>query len=237
MASLRPTVAAAMVRLAGVRPHQVYCDPMCGAGTILGELLAVLGGSIGRTVTVLGGDVDFAAVKAASVNLRRLGQSRLARWNATRLPLADTSIDCILSNPPFGKQMATPEEIVPLYRRMVRAYDRVLKPGGRAVLLVSDLDVLNDAVKKSGWKRDRLVHVRVLGQERRDLIVEEADDVRQAVAPWPGSLHLTRRLRAGASPSVNHEDILQARVPGREGGKGVHRVSSCRSAGMATCAP
>lgn len=163
-ASLRPTVAAAMVRLAGVRPHQIYCDPMCGAGTILGELLACLTGSIGRTVTVIGGDVDFGAVKAASLNLRRLGQARLARWNATRLPLADASLDCILSNPPFGKQMESPEAIVPLYRRMVRAYDRVLKPGGRAVLLVSEFDVLTEAIKKVGWKRDRLLNVRVLGQ-------------------------------------------------------------------------
>src|SRR5206468_2799148 len=34
---LRPTVAAAMVRLAEARPKQVVLDPMCGAGTILAE--------------------------------------------------------------------------------------------------------------------------------------------------------------------------------------------------------
>lgn len=163
-ASLRPTAAAAMVRVAGIRPHQVYCDPMCGVGTILGELLAVLSGSIGRTVTVLGGDVDNNAVRAASSNLRRIGRPFLARWDARRLPLADASLDCIVSNPPFGKQLSTPEEIVPLYRRMVRDYDRVLKPGGRAVLLVSELDPLKEATKKVGWKRERLFHVRVLGQ-------------------------------------------------------------------------
>src|SRR5581483_11332324 len=33
-ASLRPSLAAAMVRLAGVQPGQVLIDPMCGAGTI-----------------------------------------------------------------------------------------------------------------------------------------------------------------------------------------------------------
>ena len=36
-ASLRPTVAAAMVRLAGAGPGMVFVDPMCGAGTILAE--------------------------------------------------------------------------------------------------------------------------------------------------------------------------------------------------------
>jgi 23S rRNA G2445 N2-methylase RlmL len=36
-ASLRPTVAAAMVRLAEIRPRHQVLDPMCGAGTILAE--------------------------------------------------------------------------------------------------------------------------------------------------------------------------------------------------------
>jgi tRNA G10 N-methylase Trm11 len=78
--------------------------------------------------------------------------------------LSDQSVDCIISNPPFGKQLGTPEEIVPLYRRMIRQYDRVLKPGGRVVLVVSDFDVLKEAIKPVGWKRDRQVRVRVLGQ-------------------------------------------------------------------------
>src|SRR5262249_43342817 len=38
-ASLRPTIAAAMVRLAEVKPGHVVLDPMCGAGTILAEAL------------------------------------------------------------------------------------------------------------------------------------------------------------------------------------------------------
>src|SRR5438094_843688 len=38
-ASLRPTVAAAMVRLAEVRPGQAVLDPTCGAGTLLAEQL------------------------------------------------------------------------------------------------------------------------------------------------------------------------------------------------------
>src|SRR5205085_2097704 len=36
-ASLRPTMAAAMVRLAGAGPDMIVLDPMCGAGTIIAE--------------------------------------------------------------------------------------------------------------------------------------------------------------------------------------------------------
>jgi 23S rRNA G2445 N2-methylase RlmL len=163
-ASLRPTVAAAMVRLAGIRPHQVYVDPMCGVGTILGELLAATRGSIGRTIKVLGGDIDGSTIRAAVSNLRRLGQPSLTRWDATALPLEDASVDCVISNPPFGKQLSSPEEIEPLYRAMTLEFDRILKPGGRAVLLVSEFDLLRDTVKELGWKRERIVRVRVLGQ-------------------------------------------------------------------------
>jgi 23S rRNA G2445 N2-methylase RlmL len=163
-ASLRPTVAAALVRLAEVRAGHVVLDPMCGAGTLLAEHLAA--GARAHTVRppALGGDLDFGAVRAAAANLRRLGPALLARWDATRLPLAPGAVDRILSNPPFGKQLGTPEEAGRLYRRMVPEYDRVLRPGGQAVLLVGDPAALRPATHAAGWKSVRNLAIRVLGQ-------------------------------------------------------------------------
>jgi 23S rRNA G2445 N2-methylase RlmL len=167
-ASLRPTLAAAMVRLAEVRPGQTLLDPMCGAGTILAEALEAArrkqDPAGARPVHLWGGDLDAAAVRAASANLRRLGPVQLARWDAARLPLADASVDRIVSNLPFGKQLASPEEIGPLYRRVVPDLDRVLRPGGRAVLLVSEPAVLRAAIQETTWKQERELRVRVLGQ-------------------------------------------------------------------------
>ncbi|HYT91508.1 MAG TPA: methyltransferase, partial [Gemmataceae bacterium] len=163
-ASLRPTVAAAMVRLAGAQPGQVVIDPMCGAGTILAEQL-VEGRRSGANLRVLGGDVDPAAVKVGGANLRRLDMEDLTRWDAGRLPLDDTSVDRIVCNPPFGKQMGEPEEIAPLYQRIVREWDRVLRPGGTAVVLVADVPALREAARAVGWKAGRQVRLRVLGQK------------------------------------------------------------------------
>ncbi len=81
-ASLRPTLAAAMVRLADIRPGHVVLDPMCGAGTLLAERLAVGQQIRGGCAPVWGGDLDFSAVRAAAVNLRRLGSALLTRWDA-----------------------------------------------------------------------------------------------------------------------------------------------------------
>ena len=84
--------------------------------------------------------------------------------DARDLPLEDASVDRIVCNPPFGKQLSTPEEIVPLYRHSVREMDRVLKPGGKAVLIVSDAKALRTAVERVGWKEQRHVQMRTLGQ-------------------------------------------------------------------------
>jgi len=159
-ASLRPTVAAAMVRHADAQPGQVVLDPMCGAGTIIAEQLEAGRGK----VAVWGGDLEARAVRFATTNLRRVGQPLLACWNATRLPLAAASVDRIISNPPFGKQLGEPEDIAPLYRRMLFEYQRVLRPGSRAVLLVSDLPALQEAAERVGWQRQQQTHLRVLGQ-------------------------------------------------------------------------
>jgi 23S rRNA G2445 N2-methylase RlmL len=163
-ASLRPTVAAAMVRLAGARPPQVVLDPMCGAGTILAEQLVVGWDRERGQVRVWGGDLEMAAVRAAAINLRKLGQPQLVCWDARRLPLAPASVDRVVSNPPFGKQLSSPEEIGPLYRQMVQEYDRVLRPGGLAVLLVSEPAVLREAALGVSWQPARRVPLRVLGQ-------------------------------------------------------------------------
>jgi 23S rRNA G2445 N2-methylase RlmL len=163
-ASLRPTIAAAMIRLAEVRPRHVVLDPMCGAGTLLAERLAAAQRIRGGCSPVWGGDLDFNAVRAASVNLRRVGPALLARWDATRLPLGTAEVDRIISNPPFGKQLSSPEAVGPLYDAMLREYDRILRPGGLAVLLVSAAAALRLAARKVGWKAQRQLSIRVLGQ-------------------------------------------------------------------------
>jgi 23S rRNA G2445 N2-methylase RlmL len=158
-ASLRPVVAAAMVRLAGAQRGQRFCDPMCGAGTILAEQLV-----LDRPVSVLGGDADPAALRAASANLRHLGQPLLARWDAAQLPLPDRSLDRLVCNPPFGKQLGAAGEIGTLYRQLAAEWDRVLKPGGKAVLLVSDARALEHAARSCHWRREQRLRLRVLGQ-------------------------------------------------------------------------
>src|SRR5262249_53745904 len=107
---------------------------------------------------------------------RRVGAPQLCRWDATRLPLASASVDRIISNPPFGKQLSSPGQIGPLYRRMVAEDDRVLKPGGAAVLLVSGQEALREPAAAGGGKGAKGQGVRVLGQRARISVWRKADE-------------------------------------------------------------
>ena len=163
-ASLRPTVAAAMVRLADLRPGMFVLDPMCGVGTILAETMERSKLADLKPLFVAGGDVDLEAVRASAPNLRNLGRVHLQQWDARALPLPDECVDRVISNPPFGKQLGTPETIGPLYRQSLREFDRVLKPRGKAVLLVSEFAALKAASGVVGWRLEQSTKVRVLGQ-------------------------------------------------------------------------
>jgi 23S rRNA G2445 N2-methylase RlmL len=153
-----------MVRLAEARRDHVFLDPMCGAGTILAEHLAVARRRPGDPTWLWGGDLDATALRSARANLRPAEQVLLARWDARRLPFADASVDRIVSNPPFGKQLSDPKSVGRLYRAALREYERVMRPAGRVVLLVSEVALLREAARAVGWKQIRQLRVRVLGQ-------------------------------------------------------------------------
>jgi tRNA (guanine6-N2)-methyltransferase len=168
-ASLRPTMAAAMVRLADLEPGNVVLDPMCGAGTILAEAYIATRQWESRRdrpfpITLSGGDIDPHHVRFAKANLRHVAEIPVQTWDARSLPMRGSSVDRVICNLPFGKQMSTPEEIGPLYESAVKQMDRVLRPQGRAVLLVAEAAVLKEAIRGVGWKQERFVPVRVLGQ-------------------------------------------------------------------------
>ncbi|HVU12495.1 MAG TPA: methyltransferase domain-containing protein [Phototrophicaceae bacterium] len=129
--SLKPSVAAAMLRLADFQPNQTLLDPCCGSGTILIE--AVLTGTQAR-----GGDSDDEAVEAARLNAQAAQvEIALAHWDARQLPLANGSSERIVTNLPWGRQVAVDDELARFYRAVCAEIERVLAPGGKAVVLTS----------------------------------------------------------------------------------------------------
>ncbi len=154
--SLRPTVAAAMLQLLGgdVAGRRVF-DPCCGSGTVLREALAL-------GLQPIGGDIDVRAVRAARANLR--GARAVIVADARRLPFADSTLDYLVSNLPFGKQFSLQEQPRSWYDRVLSEIARVLAPDARVVLLTGQ----NAAFERSLVRQKRLalierLELRLLG--------------------------------------------------------------------------
>jgi len=163
-ASLRPVVAAAMAWQAELGPGMVVLDPMCGAGTLLGEARLMLQSHGRGRLRLTGGDVDLDALETARLNLRNLGGAELFRWDARRLPMADQSVDRILCNLPFGITYGVGQDLGALYTRSFREMRRVLRPKGLAVLLTSEAATAREAAGAAKLKPTASTRVRMLGQ-------------------------------------------------------------------------
>jgi len=160
-ASLRPTMAAAMVFLSRPQPNDRFCDPMCGAGTILIERAMA-----DQYAGLWGGDRDATAVAATKANVGTRHQPlALHLWDGGRLPLADASLNRVVTNLPFGRQISTPEANRRLYGLFFKEMARVLQVGGRAVLLTSQHDLVRRGLDRHPEMRQvQAVQVEVLGQ-------------------------------------------------------------------------
>ena len=176
-AALRPSVAAAMVLLTEPRPDDVFLDPMAGSGTILYERMQA-----GPTARLLGGDIDPERVDAARKNVRGsrrkpgagdTSQPDIRQWDARQLPLDTASVDKVATNLPFGKQLGRDVPPARLYPAVLAELERVVRPGGRIVLLSSEFDLIKETVRQRPRLRITTGYsVAVLGTWGRIYIVD-----------------------------------------------------------------
>ena len=158
--SLKPTVAAALASLVGVSAGMRVLDPCCGAGTIPIESQAY-------HAQVLGGDIDLQVVMAARQNAAEAGAAvQLQCWDARSLPVADESVDRVISNLPWGRAVKTTEDLSALYAGISKEIKRVLAPGGQAALLTNQPELLQIA----GLKCESQIEISLFGQTPTILI-------------------------------------------------------------------
>ncbi|PID85680.1 MAG: hypothetical protein CSB13_06830 [Chloroflexi bacterium] len=137
--SLRPSVAAAMVGLTQPDEDDVFLDPFCGDGIMLHERklfggYAQLWGA--NTVT------EQVVIAETNLSIRRSGklppQVSLATWVDLKLPIESEVVDKIATSL-LGIEMGMGS--------VFKEIERVLIPGGTAVVLSSDYDKIKDTIR------------------------------------------------------------------------------------------
>lgn len=129
-AASHPTLAAALVRVGGVREDDVVWDPFAGSGTELCERALA-----GPYLRLFGTDRDAGALAVAAKNLE-------AAHVHAELVCADAliwqppePITLVVTNPPMGRRVLRGADLGAVLERMVANAARSLAPGGRMVWL------------------------------------------------------------------------------------------------------
>ncbi|SFM48425.1 TRM11 family SAM-dependent methyltransferase [Methanolobus profundi] len=132
---LMPRVARALVNISQVRDGETLFDPFSGTAGILVE-----GGLIGAHV--IGIEVRHMISHGAKMNLDEYDADHsLLVGDACRVPLKDSSVDAIVTDPPYGRSAAIrAESLHHLYTDSFVEMYRVLKQGKLAVV-VSEIKV------------------------------------------------------------------------------------------------
>ena len=158
-ASLRPSVAAALCWLTQPAAHDWLVDPMCGAGTILLERA-----HMGRYAMIAGFDRDPDAIAAAHENIGpRYRPIGIAQGDAVRLPLRDHAASHIVTNLPWGTQHGSHGENRRLYPRLLEEFVRVVRPGGRLVMLTAERALMREVTGRAGMRVESIRRVTILG--------------------------------------------------------------------------
>jgi tRNA (guanine10-N2)-dimethyltransferase len=138
---LMPRIARSLVNISQIRSGEVLFDPFSGTAGILVEA-----GLVGAHV--VGIEVRRMISHGAKMNLDEYNADySLLVGDACRVSLKDSSVDSIVTDPPYGRSAAIKaESLHHLYSDSFAEMYRVLKPGKLAVV-VSEMKVVEFAEK------------------------------------------------------------------------------------------
>lgn len=155
-AALRPPIAHALIWLSEPKPNDVFLDPFCGSGTIPIERATYPAKSI------IGGDISLEAVKAARQNAPT--QVDIHCMDACDLVgIAPQSVTAIVTNLPWGRQIAPDTDIGTLYSRFLSETRRFMVATGRAILLTDQKEALAEACCQARLKCTALYQLSLHG--------------------------------------------------------------------------
>ena len=222
-----------LVQSAGIEEDDVVLDPLCGKGTFLVEgATTITTGTTGRT-KFIGVDQSLEQLADAQENIKETrthDRIELHHGDARKLSfLDDSSVNVILTCPPFGKQFGQGTNLELFYGQCLTEWMRVLAMGGRVAILI---DIGNAEAMIHAMKNTGVLQLQIhrepfrLGRLEATVLVAtkttSSDNVSvepATVLPWEGLAPATRatwtRLRAATLPNL---------VPYKSGDRGAEHA-------------
>lgn len=160
--ALRPTVAAALVRIASPGQGRLRIwDPFCGSGTILCE-------AAGQGHEVWGTDIDPKAVDASRENIAAVNREYWSRIECADSTSPKTrkkhqSATAVVTNLPWGKQVAIKSKQA-LYDSVSAGTVELARRGGTAVLLTTEPKLIQQRLQRDDAVRIEERRIGLLGQ-------------------------------------------------------------------------
>ncbi len=150
-AASHPTIAAALARVAGVRPDDVVWDPFAGSGAELIERAR-----LGAARALHGTDLDARALAAARQNLERAGLGEITLQQADARSHRVAELTLVLTNPPMGRRVLRARGLSGVLCQVVRNVAGQLSRQGRMVWLSPFPDATARAATDAGLQVERL---------------------------------------------------------------------------------
>ncbi|KAG7387105.1 hypothetical protein PHYPSEUDO_014759 [Phytophthora pseudosyringae] len=198
ISTLRPSTAYLMLQLAQHKYGHVVLDSMCGIGTL--PICAADFTNDG--VYALGGELDaLPSGKAGQNALTRPRSADIARWDSTRLPLRDHSVDRVMIDMPFGVRCGNHRQNNKMYPKIFKELLRVLRPDGRAVLLVMSKKLFKGAIQDLPFRVVAEHMVSIGGLGGGIYVIEPAPSIRPAGAETSSTIGQKRSASSVSSLS------------------------------------
>jgi tRNA (guanine6-N2)-methyltransferase len=140
---IRPTIASALVRISKPCKTDIFYDLFCGSGSI------VCAREEFPAKRILASDIDEETVKIAKENCN--GKVIVFCCDAAKTFSKPNSVDVIVSNPPWNKQVVV-DETEKFYIEFIAEAKRILKVNGKIILLTDCCNEIFKATEQNAMK-------------------------------------------------------------------------------------